>query len=164
MGAIARELVRLSGPDAVHGVIPYALERYEAQVRGPAAAQRDGAAYGRKTIVQDMHSRKQMMHECVYRGAPGSGFVALSGGYGTSEELLEAATWKQLGIHDKPVCVYNVDGFYDGLLSWVGKSVSQGFIPSCDAGVLGCAASASEVVDWMLGSDKKGIDHGIEWS
>jgi len=49
----------------------------------------------------------------------GSGFVALSGGYGTAESLMEVTTWSQLGIHNFGVCVFHINGFYDGLLSWV---------------------------------------------
>ncbi|OAY76306.1 Cytokinin riboside 5'-monophosphate phosphoribohydrolase LOG1 [Ananas comosus] len=53
---------------------------------------------------------------------------AQRGGYGTLEELLEVITWAQLGIHDKPVGLLNVDGYYNSLLSFVDKAVDEGFI------------------------------------
>jgi hypothetical protein len=52
----------------------------------------------------------------------------LLGGYGTLEELLEVITWAQLGIHNKPVGLLNVDGYYDSLLSFVDKAVEEGFV------------------------------------
>ncbi|KXH60266.1 decarboxylase family protein [Colletotrichum salicis] len=100
MGKVAKTLVSLSGPDSVHGIIPEALE----------------ATYGRTTIVKDMHTRKRMMAEEVMAGGPGSGFIALAGGYGTIEEILEVATWVQLGIHQRGVCLLNINGFWDGVL------------------------------------------------
>jgi len=121
MGEVAKTLVSLSGPDSVHGIIPEPLVKYErtdiepttpnnAFSRGP-----DGKLlpvyekYGRTTVVQDMHTRKQLMAQEVLAGGPGSGFIALSGGYGTLEELMEVVTWNQLGIHNRGVIVYNVE-------------------------------------------------------
>lgn len=95
MGELAKELVRLSGPDAVHGVIPEALVRFERDYEDKKASDRkaqekvDEKLYGRTTTVPDMHTRKQTMVREVLAGGPGSGFVAMSGGYGTLEELME---------------------------------------------------------------------------
>ena len=118
MGELARTLVSLSGPSAVHGIIPAALMRYEqSDPNAPSAEPSiDEAIYGRTTVVKDMHTRKAMMAAEVGKGGPGSGFVALSGGFGTLEELMEIATWNQLGIHGRGVCVFNVEGYWDGLL------------------------------------------------
>ena len=99
MGEVARTLVSLSGPEAVHGVIPKALIKYEQQ-NGKAAGSEDNEGsnaqsteYGKVTVVPNMHTRKQMMAKEVIEGGPGSGFVALSGGWGTLEELAEMTTW-----------------------------------------------------------------------
>lgn len=154
MGEIARTLVSLSGPDAVHGVIPEALMEFEQEGRpGTASASNskpsskiDEKIYGRTTIVPDMHTRKHMMAKEVIEAGPGSGFVALSGGYGTLEELMEITTWNQLGIHGKGVVVFNVEGYYDGLLNWVRTAVSSGFIAPGNAGILVEALDAEEVV------------------
>lgn len=154
MGEVARTLVSLSGPQAVHGIIPEALIQYEQEGRPTAgnAATTDAKLlkneeiYGQTTVVPDMHTRKQLMAKSVIEGGPGSGFVALSGGYGTLEELMEVITWNQLGIHSKGVVLYNVDGYYDGLIQWVKTAVSAGFIAPGNAGILVEALDAEEVV------------------
>lgn len=106
----------------------------------------DPLVYGRTTVVHDMHTRKQLMAQHVLAGGPGSGFVALSGGYGTLEELMEVTTWNQLGIHDRPVVLMNVDGYWDGLLAWVRSAVAAGFISESNGGILVEAKSAVEVL------------------
>jgi uncharacterized protein (TIGR00730 family) len=149
MGEIARTLVSLSGPDSVHGIIPAPLVKYE---RGPDSdIALDGAipeykVYGKTTVVKDMHTRKQMMAQEVLAGASGSGFVALSGGYGTLEELMEVVTWNQLGIHNRGVVVYNVEGYWDGLLQWVKGSVEAGFVGKGNQEIIAEAKTAEEVV------------------
>ena len=168
MGEVARTLVALAGSDRVHGIIPRALIAHErsllgggppsaaaAEAAGTAAEGRDAAdragtpdpnVYGRTTVVRDMHTRKQLMARHVLAGGPGSGFVALSGGYGTLEELMEVTTWNQLGIHDRPVVLMNVDGYWDGLLTWVRSAVAAGFISESNGGILVEARSAAEVL------------------
>lgn len=156
MGEIAKTLVSLSGPDSVHGIIPEALVRYErdphytsTQVSG---GQKDSAAdeeakakqlpvpdenvFGRTTIVKDMHTRKMMMAQEVLAGGPGSGFIALSGGYGTMEELFETVTWNQLGIHDKGIVLLNINGFYDGILHWIQNSIQEGFVNQANGKIM----------------------------
>lgn len=98
MGEVARTLVSLSGPQAVHGVIPEALLKYERNGRdknGEVKVEIDENVYGRTTVVKDMHTRKQLMAKEVIESGPGGGFVALSGGYGTLEELMEVITCKK---------------------------------------------------------------------
>lgn len=168
----ARTLVSLSGPDAVHGIIPSPLVAFERENGVSAKPAADGetkdetkdetkpanetaskdhnidpSIYGRTTIVPDMHTRKRLMAEQVIGGGAGGGFVALSGGYGTFEELLEITTWNQLGIHDMPVIVYNVDGYWDGLLEWVRNAVESGFVGEANRGIIRDARSAEEVVE-----------------
>lgn len=82
----------------------------------------------------------------VIAGGPGGGFVALSGGYGTFEELMEVTTWNQLGIHNMPVVVYNVDNYWTGLIEWVKNAVKSGFISPGNAGILSEALDAKEVM------------------
>ncbi|KAK2653216.1 hypothetical protein Ddye_013072 [Dipteronia dyeriana] len=69
-----------------------------------------------------MHQRKSEMAKQA------DAFIALPGGYGTMEELLEVITWSQLGIHEKPVGLLNVDGYYNSLLALFDKGVEEGFI------------------------------------
>lgn len=167
MGEIAKTLVSLSGPDAVHGVIPEALLRYERgnTTNGEKEQQEtvedvtkdlikekgliDESVYGRITVVKDMHSRKQMMAREVIESGNGGGFVALSGGYGTMEELMEVVTWNQLGIHARGVVLYNVEGYWDGILSWVKTAVSSGFVSESNKDIMVEARSGEEVVNCL---------------
>lgn len=110
MGIIADEVLRLGGE--VTGVIPAALVEREVGHTGLT----------RQFIVKDMHERKAMMAQLS------DGFIAMPGGMGTLEELFEMLTWSQLGIHAKPVGLLNVDGFYDGLVDFIGHATGQGFI------------------------------------
>ncbi|KAK3402961.1 hypothetical protein B0T20DRAFT_11729 [Sordaria brevicollis] len=158
MGEIAKTLVALSGPDSVHGIIPEALVRYErdpqytsTQVNGVSEQEKqekstkdkqeqlavpDENVFGRTTIVKDMHTRKLMMAQEVLAGGPGSGFIAMSGGYGTMEELFETVTWNQLGIHDKGIVLLNINGFYDGILQWIQNSIQEGFVNQANGKIL----------------------------
>lgn len=151
MGEVAKTLVSLSGPDSVHGIIPEALIKYEQnwdpeENGGKLGSVIDEKVFGKTTVVKDMHTRKHLMAKEVIAGGPGSGFVALSGGYGTLEELMEVTTWNQLGIHDRGVIVFNVDGYWDGLIQWVRNAVISGFISTTNSGILVEALDSEEVV------------------
>ena len=73
-------------------------------------------------VVESMHERKAKMAELS------DGFVALPGGIGTLEELIEVYTWSYLGIHSKPLGLVNTDGYYDGLTAFLDHSVTEGFL------------------------------------
>ena len=73
-------------------------------------------------IVADMHTRKARMAELA------DAFVALPGGYGTLEELFEALTWAQIGLHTKPIGLFNFHGYYDHLLAFIQHARKEGFI------------------------------------
>ncbi|XP_040966466.1 cytokinin riboside 5'-monophosphate phosphoribohydrolase LOG3-like, partial [Gossypium hirsutum] len=68
------------------------------------------------------------------------------GGYGTLEELLEVIAWAQLGIHDKPVGLLNVDGYYNSLLSFIDKAVEEGFISPSAREIIVSAPTAKKLV------------------
>lgn len=151
MGEVARTLVSLSGPASVEGVIPaplLAYERNDAATNGKPQPPPpiDQNTYGHTTVVPDMHTRKRLMAAHVASGATGSGFVALSGGYGTLEELMEMTTWNQLGIHKLPIVLYSVEDYWAGLLAWVQKSVDEGFVGEKNRGIIAEGKSAEEVV------------------
>ncbi|HEY8606824.1 MAG TPA: TIGR00730 family Rossman fold protein [Noviherbaspirillum sp.] len=118
MGVIADEVMRLGGEAT--GVIPQALMDKEVGHR----------SLTRLHIVKDMHERKAMM------AALSDGFIAMPGGIGTLEELFEVFTWAQLGLHEKPIGLLNVDGFYDGLIGFLGHVVAQRFLRPEQASVL----------------------------
>ncbi|VFQ96983.1 unnamed protein product [Cuscuta campestris] len=69
-----------------------------------------------------------------------------TGGYGTLEELLEVITWSQLGIHEKPVGLLNVEGYYNSLLSFIDKAVEEGFICPSARHIIVSAPTAKELV------------------
>ena len=73
-------------------------------------------------VVPNMHQRKALMAEHA------QAFCALPGGIGTLEELFEVWTWRQLGYHDKPVGLLNVDGYYNDLLNFLNRMVPSGFL------------------------------------
>ena len=154
MGELAKTLVSLSGSESVHGIIPRALLKAERKYLSDGSSfendpQRviDYEKYGRTTVVDDMHSRKHMMAKEVIEGGHGSGFVALTGGYGTLEELMEVATWNQLGIHARAVVIHNVEGYWDGLLQWVKTAVEGGFVSDANKSIMVEAKSGQEVVE-----------------
>lgn len=73
-------------------------------------------------IVETMHERKMMMNELC------TGVITLPGGFGTMEELFEMLTWQQLGLHQKPIGILNINGFYDDLLALVQTMVTKGYL------------------------------------
>jgi uncharacterized protein (TIGR00730 family) len=103
--------------------------------------------YGSTTIVPDMHTRKRMMAQEVEAGGPGSGFVALAGGYGTLEEVMEMVTWNQLGIHQLPIVLVNTNKYWDGVLEWVKNSIDEGFVGQMNRDILVSVDSTDQVVD-----------------
>jgi uncharacterized protein (TIGR00730 family) len=72
-------------------------------------------------ITDTMHDRKAKMHELA------DGYIALPGGYGTYEEIFEALSWLQIGMHKKPIGLFNVNGFFDPLIRMLEHTVEKGF-------------------------------------
>ncbi|WOL16759.1 cytokinin riboside 5'-monophosphate phosphoribohydrolase LOG1-like [Canna indica] len=99
-----------------------------------------GETVGEVRAVSGMHQRKAEM------ARQADAFIALPGGYGTLEELLEVITWAQLGIHDKPVGLLNVDGYYNSLLSFIDKAVDDGFITPTARHIIISAQTAHELL------------------
>jgi uncharacterized protein (TIGR00730 family) len=74
-------------------------------------------------------------------------FLVLPGGYGTLDELLEAVTWAQLGLHDKLVILINTAGYWDGLLAFLDSTVAAGFVKQKNRELLQVAATAVDALD-----------------
>ena len=110
MGAIADSVLRHGG--RAIGIIPDFLVEREVEHRGLTELH----------VVKSMHERKLLMADLA------EGFVAMPGGYGTLEELFEVLTWGQLGLHQKPVALLNVQGFYDHLLQALNHMVAEGLL------------------------------------
>jgi uncharacterized protein (TIGR00730 family) len=110
MGIVADAALAAGGE--VHGVIPRALREKEVGHNGLT----------RLEVVETMHIRKARMAELS------DGFIAMSGGIGTFEEIFEIWTWGQLGIHGKPLGFFNIAGFYDPLAAFLDNTASAGFL------------------------------------
>ncbi|KAL1561084.1 Cytokinin riboside 5'-monophosphate phosphoribohydrolase log1 [Salvia divinorum] len=128
MGLISQAVY--NGGRHVLGVIPKTLMPREIT----------GEPVGEVRAVSGMHQRKAEM------ARQADAFIALPGGYGTLEELLEVITWAQLGIHDKPVGLLNVDGYYNSLLSFIDKAVDEGFIAPSARHIILSAQTAHELM------------------
>lgn len=110
MGVLADSV--LAGGGRVTGIIPRFLVEKELSHKELSTL----------IIVDSMHQRKTKMADLA------DGFIALPGGFGTFEELFEILTWRQLGFHQKPCSILNVDGYYNKLAEFLKKAVDEGFI------------------------------------
>lgn len=127
----------------VVGVIPEALRRLEVAHAGLPDLR----------VVASMHERKALMADLA------DGFVALPGGLGTIEELFEILTWRQLGIHGKPIGLLEVDEFFQPLLDWLQHSVREGFIRPEHAALLHAGRDAKSLLEALsAATDHKRVD------
>jgi uncharacterized protein (TIGR00730 family) len=129
MGVVADGVLAAGG--SVTGVIPRALATKELLHTGLTETH----------VVASMHERKALMAELS------DGFVALPGGLGTFEELLEILTWSQLGIHQKPVGVLNVDGYWETFAAFLDHAVAEGFVSEANRALLIVAATPAALLD-----------------
>ena len=84
--------------------------------------------YGLTTVTDGLAARKTLMIETIASAGPHSGFIALSGGFGSLDEIMEVITARQMGVHRRNMVLYNVDGFWDGLSGWVEGAIERGFL------------------------------------
>jgi len=112
MGTLATAVLKHGGEAT--GIIPDFLVRRERPKQNAV----------QQIVVPDMHARKQKMFEMA------DGFVALPGGIGTLEELVEQLTWVQLGRHKKPILIANIEGYWDPLLTLIEHMRAVQFVPS----------------------------------
>ena len=118
MGAIADAVLERGGE--VVGVIPEDLVRKEVAHEGLSDLR----------VVSSMHERKALM------ASLSDGFIALPGGFGTLDEFCEILTWAQLGLHQKPCGILDVDGYFGPFLKFIDHSVAQGFISANHRGLI----------------------------
>ena len=97
----------------------------------------------RLIMVESMHERKLKMHELC------DGVMALPGGYGTLEEVFEFITWGQLGLHQKPIGLLNVSGFYDSLLQFLDETVQKEFLLKSNREMLLSSISCQDLLQSM---------------
>ncbi|KAI5596765.1 hypothetical protein POPTR_002G024000v4 [Populus trichocarpa] len=147
MGLISQAVY--DGGRHVLGVIPKTLMPREIT----------GETVGEVRAVSGMHQRKAEM------ARQADAFIALPGGYGTLEELLEVITWAQLGIHDKPVGLLNVDGYYNSLLSFIDKAVDEGFVTPAARHIIVSAHTAHELMCKLedYEAEHSGVASKLSW-
>lgn len=131
MGAVADGALKYDGE--VIGVLPTFLGDVELGHNGLTEL----------IIVETMHERKAKMDELS------DGIIAMPGGYGTLEEFFEMLTWAQLGLHQKPVALLNIDGFYDPLLQMIDSMVSNGFLKQVNRDMIVVASNVDDLLEKM---------------
>lgn len=131
MGIIADAALAAGGQ--VTGVIPRFLHVKEVA--------HDGLSF--MITAESMHERKTHIHEMS------DGVIALPGGYGTLDELFEMLTWAQLGLHQKPIGILNVNGYYTHLLKAVDTMVDEGFLKSANRDIVLVSEDVEILLDKM---------------
>jgi uncharacterized protein (TIGR00730 family) len=138
MGALADAALDAGGQ--VIGVLPRDMQERELAHAGLSELH----------LVDTMHERKARMTDLA------DGFVALPGGMGTLDELFECLTWRQLGIHAKPVGLFEVEGYFAPLLAWLASAVAAGFVKGPHLTALRVGRSATEVLELVAGHPATG--------
>ncbi|MGR9045247.1 MAG: LOG family protein [Gammaproteobacteria bacterium] len=132
MGVVADHVLKLGGK--VTGVIPDALVRKEVAHHNLTELH----------ITRSMHERKTLMAELS------DGFIALPGGIGTLEELFEIWTWAQLGLHDKPCGLLNVEGYFDPLRKFLDHAVAEQFVKQSDRAMMMIDSEPEVLLDRLV--------------
>ncbi len=144
MGVLADAVLAQGGE--VIGVIPHFLDTKE-------VAHDDLTELIR---VESMHDRKMKMHKLC------EGVITLPGGYGTMEELFEFITWAQLGLHNKPVGLLNVAGFYDALFTFLDHLVTESFLKKLNRDMLLESTSIHDLLAKMQSYDAPKVTKWIQ--
>ena len=131
MGVVADAVLDAGGE--VIGVIPQSIADKEIAHTGLTEL----------NVVADMHERKAMMADYA------DGFIALPGGLGTMEELFEVWTWSQLGFHQKPCGILNVEGYYDHLTAFISHAVDQEYVKAAQQDALLVATESEDLLKKM---------------
>src|SRR5688572_11468770 len=131
MGIMADTILALGGECT--GVIPMGLQEKEIAHTGMTDL----------IIVPDMHSRKLTMVNLS------DAFIALPGGFGTLDEVFETLTWVQLHLHQKPIIIYNPDGYYDHLLQLADHMVSEGFLNNSSRSLLMSSTNIENILPML---------------
>jgi uncharacterized protein (TIGR00730 family) len=145
MGLVADAALAEGGN--VIGIIPEHIRSHEIQHTGLTELH----------VVDSMHIRKSMMAEKA------DAFVALPGGFGTLEELFEVMTWKQIGLHTKPIIIFNVNGFWDPLLGLIKHTIDTGFAPLNNRRIFSVASSVEEMMAAFHAAPVGGFSPEDKW-
>ncbi len=141
MGVVADAV--LAGGGSVLGIIPDFLQRREVAHGGPVEL----------VITETMHDRKRRMFEAA------DVFVTMPGGLGTFDETIEITTWRQLGLHDKPILVCDVEGWAQPYLAMMRAAVDQGFADPATAGLYDVLPDVPSVLSRLAALARPEIGH-----
>jgi hypothetical protein len=108
-------------------------------------------------VVDTMHVRKQMMVD------KSQAFIILPGGLGTLDELFELLTWKQLGLHDKPIVIVNIDGYWEKLLETINHIAGVGFMRKEDKGLFVSVDRVEDVAAAIKNAPTEKFDPTTKW-
>ncbi|MEM9074817.1 MAG: TIGR00730 family Rossman fold protein [Myxococcota bacterium] len=142
---ICADAALAAGGDVI-GVIPHKLEDLEVGHTGLTE----------KIVVDSMHARKMVM------ASLSDAFIAMPGGFGTMDELVEITTWNQLGYHQKPAGVLNVRGYFDSFLAFVRHAGEEGFIRPIHRGLLVDAETPPALLDALQTQEMPDLTKWLE--
>jgi uncharacterized protein (TIGR00730 family) len=145
MGLVADAALEKNAP--VIGIIPEHIQEREVQHNDLTELY----------VVDTMHVRKQMMVD------KSQGFIILAGGLGTLDELFELLTWKQLGLHDKPIVVVNINGYWTKMLEAVRHIASEGFMREEDLNMFVVVESVDDVPGALKNAPVEKFDPTTKW-
>lgn len=145
MGIVA-DAVMNAGGEAI-GIIPEHISKREVQHKGLTELH----------VVDSMHTRKQMMVD------KSDAFLILPGGIGTLDEMCEIMTWRQLGIHDKPIVIANIKGYWTPFLTMIDHIITQGFMRSGDSRLMTVVDSLDKVIPALYAAPQESFDPSSKW-
>jgi len=145
MGLVADAALEKGGD--VIGIIPEHIEAREVQHTDLTELH----------VVDTMHVRKAMMVE------RSQAFVILAGGLGTLDELFELMTWKQLGLHDKPIVIVNLNGYWTHLIEAINNIAAEGFMRDTDLDLFDVVETVEEVPELLKNAPREKFDPATKW-
>lgn len=145
MGTVADAAITAGGE--VIGVIPKFLDEYEVGHTGVTSLE----------VVDSMHTRKARMAELC------DAFVALPGGLGTLEELFEIMTWKQLGLHDKPIVIADIGGYWAHLRALIDGLVTGGYATPENAAIVEYVSDVNDVLPTLRKAPAPKVSVESKW-
>ena len=145
MGTVA-DATLAAGGTAI-GIIPEHIRTHELQHTGLTELY----------VVDNMHTRKSMMAEKA------DAFVVLPGGFGTLDELFEILTWKQLGLHTKPIVIFNVNDFWAPLIAMIEHIISCHFAPENNRHIFKVVTTVDELFAALIAHDEENFDPEDKW-
>lgn len=145
MGILAESVMQAGGK--VIGIIPEHISKREVSHEGLTELH----------VVDSMHTRKQMMV------SKSDAFVVLPGGIGTLDELCEVMTWKQLGIHDKPIVIANLDGYWTPFVSMIDSVIAGKFMREEDRRLITVVSDLNDVLGALTKAPDETFDPTSKW-